>query len=315
LTINEPARSRIRYASGWLVEQPLQLAFAQIDRSSALDERISELLATSAAHLPQDPLRSLYFANEALLLAESGDLIELELRGLRQIVEALRAAGRQADATPYIVRAIDLADSIHDTDLLSALVEALGTWAIAVEQQASEPAGRRPRSTRDWAVATITRFEGRYPGNATAPPSTREATIDDPDTGLLNSLGMAAELLTLEEHGATYALIQIVLTGHTLALLSGVARSAAQLVGDRGLVARNGPAMLTAILPLFTGIAAMSLAEQMRAAFVRQSADSFARIGIGVAIKQPGESSRDVLRRVADRAEEATFAAGVTVCG
>jgi len=53
------------------VEQPLQLAFAQIDRSSALDERISELLATSAAHLPQDPLRSLYFANEALLLADS----------------------------------------------------------------------------------------------------------------------------------------------------------------------------------------------------------------------------------------------------
>ena len=40
-----------------------------------------------------------------------------------------------------------------------------------------------------------------------------------------------------------------------------------------------------------------------------------ARIGIGVAIKQPGESSRDVLRRVADRAEEATLAAGVTVCG
>jgi len=126
---------------------------------------------------------------------------------------------------------------------------------------------------------------------------------------------MAAELLTLEEQTTSYALIQIALTGHTLPLLTAVARSAAQLVGDRGLVARNGPAMLTAILPSFTGIAAMSLAEQMRAAFVKQAADSFARIGIGVAIKQPGESSRDVLRRVADRAEEATLAAGVTVCG
>jgi hypothetical protein len=297
------------------VEQPLQLAFAQIDRSSALDERITDLLATSAAHLPQDPLRSLYFANEALVLAQTGDRIELELQGLRQIVESLRAAGRQADATPYIVRAIDLADSMHDSDLLAALVDALGTWAIAVEQQAAEPVGRRARDSRDWAVAAITRLEGRYPGNATTSPSARETTIDDPDTGLLNALGMAAELLTLEEHGTSYALIQIVLTGHTLALLSGVARSAAQLVGDRGLVARNGAAMLTAILPSFTGIAAMSLAEQMRTAFVKQSADSFARIGIGVAIKQPGESSRDVLRRVADRAEEATLAAGVTVCG
>lgn len=293
----------------------MQLAFAQIDRSSALDERITELLATSATHLPQDPLRSLYFANEALVLAETGDRIELELRALRQIVEALRSAGRQADATPYIVRAIDLADSIHDTDLLAALVDALGTWAIAVEQQPVESDPRRTRTSRDWAVAAISRLERQYSNNAPSSSSSREAMIDDPDTGLLNSLGMAAELLTLEEQATGYALIQIVLTGHTLPLLTSVARSAAQLVGDRGLVARNGLAMLTAILPSFTGIAAMSLAEQMRAAFVKQSADSFARIGIGVAIKQPGESSRDVLRRVADRAEEATLAAGVTVCG
>jgi hypothetical protein len=297
------------------VEQPLQLAFAQIDRSSALDERITELLATSATHLPQDPLRSLYFANEALVLAETGDRIELELRALRQIVEALRSAGRQADATPYIVRAIDLADSIHDTDLLAALVDALGTWAIAVEQQPVESDPRRTRTSRDWAVAAISRLERPFPNNAPGSAPMREASIDDPDTGLLNSLGMAAELLTLEEQATGYALIQIVLTGHTLPLLTSVARSAAQLIGDRGLVARNGLAMLTAILPSFTGIAAMSLAEQMRAAFVKQSADSFARIGIGVAIKQPGESSRDVLRRVADRAEEATLAAGVTVCG
>jgi hypothetical protein len=297
------------------VEHQLQLAFAQIDRSSALDERITELLATSATHLPQDPLRSLYFANEALVLAETGDRIELELRALRQIVEALRSAGRQADATPYIVRAIDLADSIHDTDLLAALVDALGTWAIAVEQQPVESDPRRTRTSRDWAVAAISRLERQFPNNAPGSAPMREATIDDPDTGLLNSLGMAAELLTLEEQATGYALIQIVLTGHTLPLLTSVARSAAQLVGDRGLVARNGLAMLTAILPSFTGIAAMSLAEQMRAAFVKQSADSFARIGIGVAIKQPGESSRDVLRRVADRAEEATLAAGVTVCG
>jgi len=297
------------------VEQPLQLAFAHIDRSSALDERVADLLSTSAGHLPDDPLRSLYFANEALVLAESSDLIDLELRALRLIVEGLRTTGRQADATPYIVRAIDLADSLHDSDLLAALIDALGNWAIAVEQDAGVPRPRRDRSSRDWATTAITRLERRHATNAAGSGPAREATIDDPETGLLNALGMAAELLTLEERDIPYALIQIVLTSHTLPVLTGVARSAAQLVGDRGLVARNGIAMLTAVLPSVTGIAAMSLAEHMRVAFVREAAGSDARIGIGVAIKQSGESSRDILRRVADRAEEAIFAAGVTVCG
>jgi hypothetical protein len=143
------------------VEQPLQLAFAHIDRSSALDERIADLLSTSASHLPDDPLRSLYFANEALVLAESSDLIELELRALRLIVEGLRTTGRHSDATPYIVRAIDLADSVHDADLLAALIDALGNWAIAIEQEAGKPKPRRDRTSRDWVTTAIARLERR----------------------------------------------------------------------------------------------------------------------------------------------------------
>jgi hypothetical protein len=57
------------------------------------------------------------------------------------------------------------------------------------------------------------------------------------------------------------------------------------------------------------------MAEQVRVALARAIADSGATVGIGVAIKQPAESSRDVLRRVVDRAEVAASQPGVTVAG
>jgi hypothetical protein len=288
--------------TGRLVEQPLQLAFAHIDPSSALDERIADLLTATSAHLPDDPVRSLYFANEALVLAESADRIELELRALRAIISALEAAGRSAEAAPYIVRALDLADSVADADLLSSLVEAVGAWAITTEQELS-------------AEQPDTRGARRRAANAAPQSDVVERGIDDPETGLLNALALAAELLSLEERRTGYALIQMVFSGHSSGLFIGGARSAAEFVGDRGLVARNGASLLTAVLPGFTGIAAMSLAEHIRRAIAGLAAGSDATIGIGVAIKQPGETSRNLLRRVADRAEEASRQSGVSVAG
>jgi hypothetical protein len=288
--------------SGRLVEQPLQLAFAHIDPSSALDERIADLLTASSAHLPDDPLRSLYFANEALALAESADRIALELRALRAIIRAMDAADRSAEAAPFIVRALDLADSVADADLLSSLVDAVGAWAVGVEQEI--PAERLD-----------TRLPRPRAADAVPQSAVIERGIDDPETGLLNALALAAELLSLEERRTGYALIQILFSGHTSGLLVDSARSAAEFVSDRGLVARNGASLLTAVLPGFTGIAAMSLAEHVRRSIAGLAAGTGAIVGIGVAIKQPGETSRDLLRRVADRAEEASRQPGVSVAG
>jgi hypothetical protein len=284
------------------VEQPLQLAFAHIDPSLALDERIADLLTAASAHLPDDPVRCLYFANEALVLAESADRIELELRALRAMINAMEAAGRSAEATTYIVRALDLADSVADADLLSSLVDAVGAWAITTEQAipVEQPGARsaRPRGANSVPQSTFV-----------------ERGIDDPETGLLNALALAAELLSLEERQTGYALIQMVFSGYTSELFISAARSAAEFVGDRGLVARNGVSLLTAVLPGFTGIAAMALAEHIRRAIAGLAAGTGATVGIGVAIKQPGETSRDLLRRVVDRAEEASRQPGVSVAG
>lgn len=281
-----------------LVEQSLQLAFALVDRQAALVERIGDLLGQAAAHLRGDHIRALYFATEALGQAETANRPDLELSALRLLIDALDAGGRSADALPYIVRAIDLAESTSDADLLASLVDALGAWAISIEQVSPQPGADRHR-----AVPGAMRNRGAVSG------------IDDPETGLLNALGLAAELLSQEERQTGYALIQIVLSGHSPELLLGVARSAAQFVGDRGLIARNGGALLTAVLPGFTGIAAMSLAEHLRRSFVAQSAGTGATIGIGVTIKQSGESTHAALRRVTDRAEEASRTPGVSVAG
>jgi hypothetical protein len=320
LTINEDARLCHLSISGRLVEQPLQLAFTHIDRSAALDERILDLLSTAEAYQPTDNIRALYFANEALMLAESHDFIELELRSLQLIIRSMRIVQRSMDATPYILRAIDLAESIEDAKLRSTLMGALGDWAIEMEQESQ--ADDDHRSSMDWALATIARLEREHishsegtPSEATESAHRSDSAIDDPETGLLNALGLAAELLSLEERQIEYAVIRIVFSPDNPALLIAAAQHTAQLVGDRGLVARNDYDVLTAVLPLFTGIAAMATAEHLRAAFTKMVTDSDTTIAIGVAIKQAGESSRDLLRRVTDRAEEAGYQAGVTVAG
>ena len=59
----------------------------------------------------------------------------------------------------------------------------------------------------------------------------------------------------------------------------------------------------------------MAMAEHLRVAFLKLTGETDATIGIGVAIRQRGESGRDVLRRVTDRAEEASYSPGVTVVG
>jgi hypothetical protein len=299
------------------VEQPLQLAFAQIDRSSALDERIEDLLAAADAYLPSDTVRALYYANEALGLAESRDRIELQMRALQMVIAAMQASGRTAGATPYIVRAIDLADAVDAEEVRAPLVDLLAEWAIAVEQDDPRASPDwRERSPVNWAKAMIARLE-RAQGAEAAPDSSRRDIpgIDDVETGLLNALGLAAELLALEERQTEYALIQMRVSGHETAMLVEISRRAAQMVGDRGLVARNDHAVLTALLPSLSGIAAMAMAEHLRVSLAKGVADTNVTIGIGVAIKQPGETSRDVLRRVVDRAEEATYQPGVTVAG
>jgi hypothetical protein len=299
------------------LEQPLQLAFAQIDRSSALDERLEDLLSTAESYLSSDAVRALYYANEALALSESQDRTESQLRALQVAIAAMRSTGRAADMTAYIVRAIDLADAIDD-ETRGPLVDLLAEWAIAVEQEPDPHASPdwRERSPVNWAKAMIARLErarAEAPAYYSAQPDV--PSIDDPETGLLNGLGLAAELLALEDHQAGYALIQMRIAGHEPEALVHVARQVAQMIGDRGVVARNDRAVLTALLPSFTGIGAMAMAEQVRVALARAIADSGATVGIGVAIKQPGESSRDVLRRVVDRAEVAASEPGVTVAG
>jgi GGDEF domain-containing protein len=289
------------------VEHPLQLAFAHVDRRAALDERIEDLLSQATSHLPADHVRALYFANEALELTKVDASPGLQLRALRLMVDAMEAAGRAAEAAPYIVRAIDLADSIADADLLSSLVESLGAWAVAVEQDVPDDTPRRTSSQRE---------DCESPQANTMPqPSLLPHGVDDPETGLMNAIGLAAELLSIEERQIGYALIQVIHSDHIADQFVESARVAAEFVGDRGLVARNGVSLLTAVLPGFTGIAAMSLAEHIRRAVAGIVAGTEASVGIGVAIKQPGETSRDLLRRVADRAEEAGRESGVAVAG
>lgn len=303
------------------MEHSLQLAFPLIDPTDGHDERIVELISVAESYRPTDSLRALYFAHEALTLAQSQQRPDLELLALELLIGLMTTGDRLSEATPFILRAIELADATDDADRRSSLLGILGAWAIEVEQGLPlDRIGSRP--PMDWALAMIARLE-RNRASAeqddqteplpTPPPSA--STIDDPATGLLNVRGLAAELLSLEERRSGYAIIQIVLGASSEALLKPVAQLAGQFVGDRGLLARNAPRTLTAVLPLFTGIAAMSMAEQMRRAFIRLSPDKDASIAIGVAIRQPGETSRDLLQRVADRTEEAAALRGINVAG
>ncbi len=307
----------------------MQLAFSNTDSSLASDERIADLISAAESNLTGDRVRALFFANEALQLSESLSRPDAELRALRIIIDAMQGDGRTADATPYIVRAIDLAESISDREALDSLVMLLGQWAVEIERT---PAGQRPGGRRrqepslTWVLSTIARLERSRPAVNSdldtldlpaEPLLTRrpDLGIEDPETGLLNARGMTVELLRIEDQQSNFAVIQVAVSDAFSNLFLDTARVTAELIGVNGVVARNGELMVTAILPGITGIAAMMLAEQLRAGIARLAAEQNATIGIGVSIKQPGDSSRDILRRVADRREEATFSGGVTVVG
>jgi hypothetical protein len=211
------------------------------------------------------------------------------------------------------------------------MLDMLGSWAIAFEQTSDTARPRRRRSDPSvvWLASTIARLERvraeshHFAATASTDVMTNERVrrlrieIDDPETGLLNSRGLAAELAVLEEQTADYALIRVVIepASDDSSTFVETARRIAEVVNDRGAVTRTEPDSVTIVLPWFTGIAAMALAEHLRGTLARLHAGKDVAIGIGVAIKQPGESGRDVLRRVADRASEARFGARVTVVG
>jgi GGDEF domain-containing protein len=295
------------------------------------DDRVRDLLSAARACADSDHLRALYWATEALALADSRERPEPQLAALQTVIEILSQSGRSRDAVPYVARAVDLAESIQDQAALDLLLDMLGTWAIAFEHTAdsARPRKRRANPSITWLASTIARLERIRATSHRISPSARtdyqtserihrlHVEIDDPETGLLNSRGLAAELAGLEEQNADYALIRVVIepTGADSATFVETARRIAEIVNDRGAVSRTEPDSVTIVLPWFTGIAAMALAEHLRGTLARFHAGKDVAIGIGVAIKQPGESGREVLGRVADRASEARFGARVTVVG
>ena len=299
------------------MEHPLQLAFTEVDRSSALDERIRDLLSAAESYRGSDDFRVLYYANEALILAELEDQIAPQLTALGLIIAVLVNGHRADDATPYIVRGIDLATELADPAHRAELLALMATWAIEVEQapEHGTSAKWRDRSPVNWAKSMIARLEHAQADDDSATARPARPRADDGETGLVNAVGLAAELLALEDQGIDYALIQVRLDETDRHRLVDIARRAAPMVGDRGIVARNGDALLTAVLPGFTGIAAMAMAEHLRDAFAKIPTNTEAGIGIGVAIKQRGETSRDVLRRVVDRSEVASSEPGITISG
>jgi hypothetical protein len=299
------------------LEHPLQLAFTDVDRSSALDERIRDLLSAAESYRGADDFRVLYYANEALLLAEIEDQVAPQLTALSLIIAVLVEGHRADDATPYIVRGIDLANELADPAHRTELLALLTTWAVEVEQLPDQGASTnwRDRSPVNWAKSMIARLEHAQSDISPETGRRADSRADDGETGLVNAVGLAAELLALEDQGIDYALIQIRLADTDHHRLVEIARRTAPMVGDRGIVARNGDALLTAVLPGFTGIAAMAMAEHLRDSFTKIPASADVGIGIGVAIKQRGDTSRDVLRRVVDRSEVASSEPGITISG
>ena len=295
------------------------------------DDRVRDVLSAARACASTDLVRALYWATEALALADSSDRPEPQLAALKAVIEILGSSGRSRDAVPYVARALNLAETVQDEADVKAILDLLGWWAIAVEQ---ETEGARPRKRRaDPSIASLIATFGRLQrirseaDNRTAGSSsdvmTGERTrpvrieIDDPETGLLNSRGLAAELAGLEEQSADFALVRVVIEPPSAdrSTFIETARQIAEVVNDRGTVTRTEPDSVTIVLPWFTGIAAMALAEHLRGTLARLHAGKDVAIGIGVAIKQPGELGRDVLERVADRADEARYGARVTVVG
>jgi GGDEF domain-containing protein len=318
-----------RFTPGLWVEQSLQLALTNVERSSVIEERVEDLLSAARSHLDQDSVRALYFANEAYTLANQEAKSDLELRALLVIITSLKRSGRANDATPFIGRAIELAPQSENRQSLDELLDLLGQWSIDLEQSPRNRGSKRrnqPEAPMGWIVAAISRLERERarlatlpvadtPGTETAPEERRQQLdLDDPETGLLNSRGLAAELLHLEQQRSQFALIQITVVPDDVPMAE-LARLAAETTGTGGILARNARSQVTIILPFYTGIAAMTLAEQLKQALTSLERAGDVTIGIGVALKQPQESARDVLRRVTDRAEEAVWQTGISVVG
>ncbi len=307
----------------------MQLALTNVERSSANEERVEDLLSAARSHIGSDEVRALYFANEAYTLANQDNQPELELKSLLIIITALKRSGRANDATPFIGRAIELAPQSEIRESLDELLDLLGQWSIDLEK--TPRSGKRrgqSEAPMGWIVAAISRLERErarlsvVPVADTPTPATpatpeerrQQLDIDDPETGLLNGRGLAAELLQLEQQRSQFALIQITVVPDDVPMAE-LARVASQTTGTGGILARNARSQVTIILPFYTGIAAMTLAEQLKQTLGSLERASDVTIGIGVAIKQPQESARDVLRRVTDRAEEAVWQSGISVVG
>lgn len=294
------------------------------------DDRVRDLISAARACAASDHVRALYWANEALALADSRDRPEPQLAALQTVVEILSAAGRSREAVPLVSRAIDVAESIKDRAAVDALIDILGAWAVAVEQRAEQaraPRRRRGDPSIAWLATTLARLQRIRSESSETPAPADTLTdervhrlrveIDDPETGLLNNRGLAAELAVLEDQAADFALVRLAIepASGDLPAFVETARRIAEIVNERGIVTRTEPDSVTVVLPWFTGIAAMALAEHLRGTLSRLHAGKDIAIGIGVAIKQPGENGRDVLARVADRADEARHGARVSVVG
>ena len=298
------------------MEHPLQLAFTDVDRSSALDERIRDLLSAAESYRGEDDFRVLYYANEALLLAEIEDQVAPQLTALSLIIAVLVGGHRADDATPYIVRGIDLANELADPAHRTELLALLTTWAVEVEQLPDQGASTnwRDRSPVNWAKSMIARLE-----HAQSDISPEMVAVLIPAPTRRNRPGQRSRFGrgTVGARRSRHRLrVDPDSPGryHHHRLVE-IARRTAPMVGDRGIVARNGDALLTAVLPGFTGIAAMAMAEHLRDSFTKIPASADVGIGIGVAIKQRGDTSRDVLRRVVDRSEVASSEPGITISG
>src|SRR5688500_20401402 len=94
------------------------------------DDRVRDVLAAARACADTDQVRALYWACEALALADSSDRPEPQLAALQAVIEILNASGRSREAVAYVARAIGLAESSQDEGAAAELLHLLGTWAI-----------------------------------------------------------------------------------------------------------------------------------------------------------------------------------------